>query len=46
MSLEQARNLLWDFTLWMTDEELKIFLNQCKKIASIIVDFAEEEAQK
>jgi len=28
----------------MTDEELQAFIIQCKRIASIIVDFAEKEA--
>jgi hypothetical protein len=30
----------------MDDEELKEFIVQCEKIASIIVDFAEEETQR
>jgi phosphopantetheinyl transferase (holo-ACP synthase) len=30
----------------MTDEELQAFVNHCKRIASIIVDFAEKEALK
>ncbi len=46
MTIERVRDLLWDIASPMSDEELQAFIIQCKRIASIILDFAEEEARK
>lgn len=43
MSIQKARDLLWELAISMTDKELEAFIIQCKRIASIIVDFAEKE---
>lgn len=45
MTIEKAKGLLWEVAVQMNDEELQWFIIQCKRIASIIVDFAEEEAR-
>lgn len=46
LSIEDAKELLWDFTHSLTDEEVIQFFNQCKRMASIIVDYAEQEITK
>lgn len=46
MSIDEAREILWGLIADMNDEEVKNFIVQCTKMASIIVDFAEKEAIK
>lgn len=43
MSVKQARDLLWKIVDFMSNEELELFIVQCKRIASVIMDFAEIE---
>ncbi|HMT26899.1 MAG TPA: hypothetical protein PKD96_01210 [Candidatus Absconditabacterales bacterium] len=46
MDTSQARSLLGELASGMNDEELDTFIIECKRISSIIMDFAEKEAQE
>ena len=44
MEIANARKLLWEIAENLTDEEVLDLINQWKKFAISIVDFAEEKA--
>lgn len=42
MTIEEAKELLWELIVDLSDEEIKDFIIQSKRMASIIVDFAQK----
>lgn len=41
MTIEQSKIMLWDLVLGMSDKDIQEFIVECKKIASIVLDFVD-----